>query len=210
MRKEIFFPLLLAVFISASVISSCAASLVFAEDTMRVEERLDKVRERRHEIIDRQKEKRENTQERRQDVREKIATKQAQLREISVEKIKSVFSKILQRLNAALARLDNIAKRIATRIDKLKARGVDTASAEAALLNAESKGSAAAVAIENAQAQIDAIDPSSTTVKDAVHSAKNAIGGAKQALKSYHKALVEAIKNLKAAHDLREETGSAE
>ena len=109
-----------------------------------------------------------------------------------------------------MARLDKIAQRIATRIDKLKARGVDTSSAESALLAAETKGLAAAAAIENAQAQIDAIDPTSASVRDAVHSARDAIGSAKKAVGEYHKALVSAIRNLKAAHDLREGTESAE
>ena len=140
MRKEIFFPLLLAAFISALVLSLCSASLVFAESTTGVEEKLDKARERRSELIDRQKEKRENFQEKKQDIYEKIATRQAEVKQHVVEKIKNVFSKILRRFNAALKRLDKIAQRIATRIDKLKARGVDTSSAEAALLASEIKG----------------------------------------------------------------------
>src|SRR3989344_2830871 len=202
MRREIFLPFFLAFLVSLAIYSSCAAGLVFAQSGETVNGRLENVRERRQEILERQREKRE-------DVREKIATKQAQLRERTVLKVKSVFSKILRRYNAALARLDKIAGKIATRIDKLKARGVDTSAAEAALLNAESKGSAAAVAIDSAQAQIDAIDPSSLTVKDAVHVARNAIGDAKRALREYHKALVNAITKLKSSRDLREGTQSA-
>ena len=213
MRKEIFLPFLLAFLVSLTVYSLCSAGLVFAQNGETVSGRLENVRQKRQEILERQREKRqdisENIQQRRQDIREKIATKQAQLRERAVSRIKSVFSKILRRYNAALIRLDKIAGRIATRIDKLKARGVDTSAAEAALLNAESKGSAAAVAIDNAQAQIDAIDPSSLTVKDAVHVARNAISDAKRALREYHKALVDAITKLKASRDLREGTQSA-
>src|SRR3990167_6924562 len=192
MRREIFLPFFLAFLVSLAIYSSCAAGLVFAQSGETVNGRLENVRERRQEILERQREKREsvreNIQQRRQDVREKIATKQAQLRERTVLKVKSVFSKILRRYNAALARLDKIAGKIATRIDKLKARGVDTSAAEAALLNAEGKGSAAAVSIENAQVQIEVIDPTSSTVRDAVHAARAAVGGAKDALKAYHKA----------------------
>lgn len=210
MRKEIFLPLLLAIFVSLAIYSSCRAGVILAQNAGDVEDRLHETREKRQEIIDRQKIKRENLKERKQDVREKIATRQAEVKQRVVEKIKNVFSKILRRLNAALARLDKIAQRIAARIDKLNARGVDTSAAQSALLAAETKGSAAAVAIENAQAQIDAIDPSSASVRDAVHSARNAVASAKGALKEYHKALVEAIKKLKSAADLREGTESAD
>lgn len=210
MRKEIFLPLLLAIFVSLALYSSCTAGVILAQNPAGFEDRLHEIRQKRQEILERQKDKRENLEERKQDIREKIATKQAELRARSVEKIKSVFSKILNRLNAALARLDKIAQRIATRIDKLNERGVDTSAAQAALLAAETKGSVAAVAIDNAQAQIDAIDPASSTVKDAVHAARNAVSSAKGALKEYHKVLVEAIRKLKSAADLREGTESAD
>ncbi|OGD98133.1 hypothetical protein A3A49_01625 [Candidatus Curtissbacteria bacterium RIFCSPLOWO2_01_FULL_38_11b] len=214
MRREIILPFFLAFLASLTIYSLCSAGLVFAQTGETVQDRLENVRENRLEILGRQKQKRENirenVQETRQDIREKVATKQAELRAKVVERIKNVFSKILRRLNAALVRLDKIAQRVATRIDKLKARGVDTSAAEAALLNAEGKGSAAAVSIENAQVQIEVIDPTSSTVRDAVHAARAAVGGAKDALKAYHKALVLAIRELKSAHDLREGTESAE
>ena len=214
MRREIILPFFLAFLASLTIYSLCSAGLVFAQTGETVQDRLENVRENRLEILGRQKQKRENirenVQETRQDIREKVATKQAELRAKVVERIKNVFSKILRRLNAALVRLDKIAQRVATRIDKLKARGVDTSAAEAALLNAEGKGSAAAVSIENAQVQIEVIDPTSSTVRDAVHAARAAVGGAKDALKAYHKALVLAIRELKSAHDLREGTERAE
>jgi len=144
-----------------------------------------------------------------QDFKEKVATRQSELRTKTVNRIKTYFSKILRRLTAAQTRLDKIEDRIASRIDKLKEKGVDTSKAEAALIQAENAGSAAASAIDNAQLEIGAIDAQSATVREAVSAAKTAVKQAKQALVSYHKALVAAIRQLKASADLREGTGSA-
>ena len=171
--------------------------------------KLDKLREerieRRQNLIERHKQ----LQKRRQESREKIATKTAEVRKRVVARIKTVFLKILGRYEAALARLDKIVQRIASRIDKLKARGVDTSQAEAALVSAEGLGANAAQSIEDAKLKVDAIDPESASVKDAVMTAKDAVKSAKQALKDYHQGLVKAIRLLKASSDLRstEESG---
>ena len=179
------------------------------QDQGSFQERLDKLRERRIEQKENLQNKQEQLKQRRQETREKIATKTAEIRKRAVSRIKSVFLKILNRYEAALARLDKIAQRIASRIDKLKARGVDTAEAEAALVSAEGLGANAAQAIEDAKLKVDAIDPESTSVKDAVMTAKDAVKSAKQALKDYHQGLVKAIRLLKASSDLRsmEESG---
>ena len=212
MKKEILAPLLFAILFSASIVSLCTAGLVFAEGPGSSVERLDGLRERRMQVIQNHEQKMENLLKKQEqrivNKQEKAATRESQLKERTVGRFKQVFGNILKRFNAALSRLDKIAQRIATRIDKLKAKGVNTAGAEAALAAAESKGSAAALAIEQAKSQIGAID-SSSSVKDAVHTAINAVRDAKLALKDYHKALVEAIRQLKAANALREGTESA-
>ena len=173
------------------------------------QERLEKLRERRVDQKENLQNKQEQLQKRHQETREKIATKTAEIRKQTVSRIKSVFLKILKRYEAALARLDKIAQRIASRIDKLKTRGVDTSQAEAALVSAEGLGANAAQSIEDAKLKVDAIDPESASVKDAVITAKDAIKSAKQALKDYHQGLVGAIRLLKASSDLRstEESG---
>lgn len=179
------------------------------QDGTSFHEKLDKLRQRRLEQRENLQERHEQLKQRRQEAKEKIATKTAEIRKRVVSRIKSVFLKILSRYEAALARLDKIAQRIASRIDKLKERGVDTKEAEAALVSAESLGANAAQAIEDAKLKVDAIDPESSSVKDAVITAKDAVKNAKQALKDYHKGLVGAIRLLKASSDLRstEESG---
>ncbi len=150
----------------------------------------------------------ERRQELRQNVREKVeigkaASAAAGLKAKAVTAIKAAFEKILSRFDAALVRLDKISNRIATRIDKLNAKGVDTSAAKTALLSAESAGASAKQAIDKAKADVAAIDTTST-VKDAVHASLASVKAAKESLKSYQKALVLAVRNLKAASGLRE------
>jgi len=199
---------------SSLVLVLASTSVIFAQtpntNFNRFEDRLRELREDRQRKLESLQEKQQELKGKRQDLKEKIATKQAELRQKVIARIKSVFTRILKRYNAALARLDKIADRIATRIDKLNARGVDTSAAQARLTEAEGLGTAAAQAIVDAQAQVSAIDENSATVKDAVHTATTAIKSAKRALFDYHKGLVAAIRELKAAAALKEGTRSAE
>ncbi len=150
----------------------------------------------------------ERRQELRQDIREnveinKAGSAAAGLKAKAVEAIKTAFERILSRFDAALVRLDKISNRMATRIDKLTAKGVDTSAAKAALLSAENSGAAAKAAIDKAKADVAAIDPSSS-VKDAVHAALASVKAAKDSLKSYQKALVLVVRDLKSASGLKE------
>lgn len=213
MRRFIFaIPFAFLLFFSANFTLYAQTDDSLSPDTANrttFQDRFEKLRERRIERIENLQKKHEQLLQRRQETREKIATKTAEIRKQTVSRIKSVFLKILKRYEAALARLDKIAQRIASRIDKLKERGVDTSQAEAALVSAESLGANAAQAIEDAKLKVDAIDPESASVKDAVITAKDAVKSAKQALKDYHQGLVGAIRLLKASSDLRstEESG---
>lgn len=172
-------------------------------------DRLNEMREKRMEIQEKYQQRREKFRQSRENLRERVATRQAASRQKVIERIKVVFGNILDRLDKALARLDKIAERIATRIDKLKEKDVDTSAAEAKLADAEVAGAAAAGAISDAKLKVEQID-SSATVKDAVHAASEAVKGAKAALFSYHKALVAVLRELKASRDLREGTESAQ
>ena len=198
---------------SSLVLVLASISVTFAQtpnaNFNRFEDRLRELSEDRQKKLERLQEKQQELKGKRQDLKEKIATKQAELRQRTVARIKSVFTRILKRYNAALARLDKIADRIATRIDKLNARGVNTSAASARLTEAEGLATTAAQAIADAQAQVSAIDENSATVKDAVHTAVAAMRSTKKALCDYHKGLVAAIRELKAAAALKEGTGGA-
>lgn len=139
----------------------------------------------------------------------RVASEAAGLRQQTVDGIKIVFENILSRLDAALSRLDNIANRIASRIDKLTAKGVNTSVVQAALLNAENTGANAKKVIDKAKADVAAINSSSTTVSDAVHIAVASVKEAKVALQGYQKSLVSVLKNLKVVNNSNEGSSGA-
>jgi hypothetical protein len=161
------------------------------------------------------REKREDFREVKQDIKSrvgltgKVASEAAGLRQKTVSGIKVVFENILSRFDAALLRLDKIANRIASRFDKLSAGGVNTSVAQAALLNAENLGASAKKSIDKAKSNVAAIDASSTTVRDAVHTAVASVKEAKVALQAYQKSLVSALKNLKAVNNSKEGSSGA-
>jgi len=153
--------------------------------------------------------RRENRQEKREDIKERVATKQAQLRREHIQRLKEVFDKILARYLTAIERLDKIVGKLERRIEKLNARGVDTSAATAHLAACRAKKAAAVEAIGNARAQLGAIDPESSTVKETVKVATDAMQQAKRAIHDYHKCLGEVTRGLK-GKGLKEGTESAQ
>lgn len=141
------------------------------------------------------------------EIKNKAASAEARLSQKAMEKIQDVYVRTAHRLADTIERLDKIAARIESRIAKLKARGVNTSRAEAALLVAREKGEIAKNAVEEALNQL--ASPSlESTPKAQVQSSKKAAGAAKKALFEYHKALVLTLRELKASNRLREATQS--
>ncbi len=205
-----FRTLILTAFIFSMVMTPVVAH---SEDEDRVDNaqhRLEHMREKRDEVRQRQQDRREEIGQKRDEISNKAEEKLEIAKQKIAERIKKIFAVILRRLNAALVRLDRIAERIATRIDKLNERGVDTTAAEEALASAEVLGAGAAKTVGDAEAAIEVIDTTDLSVREAMHAAKDAVGAAKDALKAYHKGLVAAIVELKASAALREATEGAE
>lgn len=206
MVKKVIFVFSAIIFLSIFVIPVSAAN-----DTTR--DKLEQLRLKREEIHDLQKERindiRQKQKEVRQDLREKVATRAAELKTKAVGSIKDAFLRMLKKHEERLARLDAIAEKIATRIDKLKERGVNTSAATAKLATAEGLGTAAESALADAKTKVEAIDPNSSTPRDAVAAAKSAVQSSRQALMAYHKSLVEVLRELKSSNALREGSGSA-
>lgn len=167
----------------------------------------------RKELQENFKEKRAELQQdfkdKRDQLKDKEASARAQLKEKRLEMVNRRFTYISRHLNAYLERLDKIAGKIARRIEKLKAKGVNTSGAQAKLDESGALRDVAKVAID--KAIIDAQSVTGTSdVKAATEKAASSVKEAKNALWNYHKKLVEAIRELKASRELREGTGSAE
>ena len=196
--------ILLVVSLFAFSLTPVFAQSTFGEENGGVRARLEVLREKREEF-----------RQLKQDIKSqvglngKVASEAAGIRQKTVSGIKAVFENILSRFDAALLRLDNIANRIASRLDKLSAGGVNTSAAQAALLNAENLGASAKKSIDKAKLDVAAIDASSATVRDAVHTAVASVKSAKTALQSYQKSLVTALRNLKAVNNSKEGSSGA-
>ncbi|MCR4324290.1 MAG: hypothetical protein NUV69_01235 [Candidatus Curtissbacteria bacterium] len=201
MKKVFLLPLFV---ILLAVFSFDAFAISNDQSVGKMGERLEELRLKRQEIRDRNLEKRQMLQENLQENRE---AKKEQFKGEAATRIRNAFAVILRRYNAALLRLDKISERLASRIDKLKAKGVDTSKAEADLAAAEAAGAEAQAAIDAAQTAVDSIDTSSGDVRSVVSAAKDAVKNAKESLKKYHKALVLVTRDLKASADLRSEEG---
>lgn len=147
---------------------------------------------------------------RQQDLRDNSATRQAELRQRAVGRIKGVFDKILSRFQAALERLDKIAAKLQSRINKLKEKGIDVSNAESILETCSTKKGLAEAAVADSKTRVAAIDASSQTVRQSVKTAVDAIHSAKKAIRDYHKCLADVTRNLKASQKSREATHEAE
>ena len=202
--------LILSAFVFPMVVTPVVAHEDNEGDTNNAQHRLEDLRVKRDEAKQRLQDRREEIQQKRDETGDKVEERLEIAKQKIAERIKKVFAVIVRRLNAALVRLDRIAERIATRIDKLNERGVNTTAAEEALASAEVLGAGAAQAVGDASAAIEAIDTTDLSVREAMHAAKDAIGAVKDALKAYHKGLVAAIRELKASAALREATEGAE
>lgn len=202
--------LVLSAFIFTLAVSPVVAHLEEDDQSDETMHNLEQLRQKRQEERLGLQEKREEIQQRRQEVKDKVQERLDEVKQNIAIRIKSIFGVFVRRLNAAQARLDKIAERIASRIDKLKAKGVDTTVMEQALANAEVKGAQSAQAIQEATATIEAIDTASMGARDSMKEAKEAVHGAKAALKEYHRALVATIRLLKASSALRESTQEAD
>ncbi len=196
--------ILLVVSIFAFSLTPVFAQSTFGEENGGVRARLEVLREKREEF--RQLKQNVKSQV---GLNGKVASEAAGIRQKTVSGIKAVFENILSRFDTALLRLDNIANRIASRLDKLSAGGVNTSAAQAALLNAENLGASAKKSIDKAKSDVAAIDASSATVRDAVHTAVASVRDAKVALQSYHKSLVTALRNLKSLNNSKEGSSGA-
>ncbi|MBI2594135.1 hypothetical protein HYW39_00375 [Candidatus Curtissbacteria bacterium] len=151
----------------------------------------------------------EQNQQRQEELKARIATRAAQLNEQRIRRLKQVFTRVLDRFKAALGRLDRIVGKIERRIAKLNDRGVDTQAASAALEGCQGKKAAAQGAIDQAGPQIEAIDPTSTNVRETIKTSVEAMRSAKRAIRDYHKCLVEVTRILRAAKP-KEGTRSAQ
>lgn len=181
----------------------------------KTEDRRTDLQEKRDELIEKAEVKREELREnasgtradfaeRKEQVEEERAERRQQLDEKRKARIAAYAERIVRRMNAAIERLEKIADRIDSRIVKLEEtiEGLSLLeSKELLLASREALVGAASDMGAIFETMRSALD--SDTPKEAFTEVRTLFSEAKQSLKDAHRALVEAIKSLKAARDLR-------
>lgn len=144
----------------------------------------------------------EKMEEKREEIKERLATKASEFREKRKELVKRILTKALERLSHAVSRLDKIAGKIQSRIDKLSEKGVDLSAAQSTLDGCKTNAGDALNAISEAKTKVEAITDDGN--RDGTgRAAYDAVKAAKQAVWDYHKCLVEVLRQVKAAAGLR-------
>ena len=131
----------------------------------------------------------EKAQERREELKKKIGEARAN----AVEKI---FVRTLDRFADAIERLEKLADRIESRLNKLSSDGTDTSALQVLLEKARGSLGEARATLEIAQKKYDEMI-NSTEPKSSFEAVKLAIRDTKEKIKSAHKALVDVIVAIK-------------
>jgi hypothetical protein len=132
--------------------------------------------------------------------RAKMAERKAKLSERHQARILEHVKRLVHRLNAAIERMEILAGRVQSRIDKLTERGLDMADEQALLDTALSH-------IASAQTDVDALEEAviamleSDEPREAYAKVKELVRTTIDSVKSAHKTLVEAIRSVKANPD---------
>jgi len=142
----------------------------------------------RRTVVDEMREKREEARDQQKDARTDLKERLQLL-------IRTHLGSAVARLNAALRRFDDFTERIESRIEKLKERGVDTASAESLLLDAVTLTASARA---NVQALVSLIDSvTDTSDPQAVKAEmRAAIVKATESVKEVHQAMLKTAREL--------------
>lgn len=124
----------------------------------------------------------------RQEIRE---VRKAALERNIQERIINLTQNVIDRLNAGIHRMENIAVRLESRITKMKTEGYNTAAAEAKLENAQSMLRVAKTVFSESRSAQQAV--SSDNPREAFKEIRAQVQGAQELLKQTHALLKETV-----------------
>lgn len=144
---------------------------------------------------------RQRVEEERENIAEKFTAQKEQFRQRIEEtrkiRIRAYWGRIMGRMGIATTRLERIADRISSRLDKFQEKGVDVTNPRELLETAKTKITDAKAAVENAKNKIEEIMNSGGDAKTIFQQIKDELNKVKQAIKDAHSALVDVIVALK-------------
>jgi hypothetical protein len=148
-------------------------------------------------------------EERRAEMEERRSQIQVMLSERVQVRIENFANGLFRALDAGVLRLENIAERIDSRIEKLEDDGMDMSAQAELLLNAEVEIDEAETEIAEARVELEAM-LSSDTPREALENVRTALSEAKQALREARQALIETVQSIKRAMGEQEVNAEAE
>lgn len=163
-----------------------------------VKSRLDRLQAQRQEIENKIKERRAGSTVKAEERKEKVAEVRRKLDAARAERVRASIRRMLTRFEAALGRLDNLAIRIAARLDKLSQDGKNVSASRTALETAQAKIEAAKIKLAEAGAVLETVADSEKPKEDFENSRTN-LETVKTAVKEAHTALVDTINSIKGA-----------
>ncbi len=140
--------------------------------------------------------KREEVRERQKEQLEKREERQEELAERTKERIHTFLERTLARFDAAIERLEDVADRIQSRIDKLDERDLDVSVAENLLAEARLNIGEASDAVLTAEIEIETA-LNSDNPREALAEIKTFFIEAREAIKDAHQSLIAVITELK-------------
>lgn len=141
------------------------------------------------EVKDKAKAMMEKGQEKVREVRKKLEDKRA-------ERVANFNRRMMIRFEAAISRLENMAGRLDSRLDKLAKEGQDVAVFRTALDAAKSKISSAKTALSETKSSLEAVAVSEMPKTD-FEMARGKLDSVKDGIKQAHAALVDVVESIK-------------
>lgn len=137
----------------------------------------------------------------RAEVKAKVETRQVELKEEVVEKKLGNTARVM---SATIERLENIASRISSRIEKIKARGGETADAERYLAEAKSNIGSAKLSV----AALASVELSGETIKEDFERIRSVASEVREYLRSAHENLMLSVRALNSS-EVKVETSTS-
>ncbi len=161
---------------------------------------------KRENLKDRAENVRENLSDKKQNTQERVEVKRAaitkKLNEKARERINAYTERIVRRLNAAIERLEKLALRLESRIEKLeerfKDRALDLSNAKKLLVGAREEINLAKTNISTLMGLVDETLNNTENPRKEFGKVQELIKNTVSTVKDAHRALVEAIKAVKA------------
>lgn len=164
------------------------------------DERLQQIRDLQQEAKKKREELKQELQKKQEEFRAKVEERKTELKKkLGVERAKNIdafFSRMAEKFEDAIKRLNDLSDRIESRLNDSEASGKDVSAARAKLAGAREKITVAQTSLDGARASYTSA-VQSDDFKGAFARVRTVVSGVKEKVKDAHAALVDVVTSLK-------------